>query len=114
MSLRDQLMVVTSTLEFDPRSLEQEELDVSAVPGRRDHGRRRRHAGPRSNLERVLGGTRTRRLRPRTDGGRVADWRTDSVFVVTTRATRLRPRTRRRQEEGPDGRRVRSFVVWWS
>ena len=45
-SLRDQLMVVTSTLEFDPRSLEQEELDVSAVPDRRDHERRRRAPEP--------------------------------------------------------------------
>ena len=45
-SLRDQLMVVTSTLEFDPRSLEQEELDVSAVPATRDDEERRRAAGP--------------------------------------------------------------------
>ncbi|MGO4662763.1 caspase domain-containing protein [Terrabacter sp. 2TAF16] len=84
-SLRDQLMVVTSTLEFDPRSLEQEELDVSAVPAA---GTTRSADGPpalRSTLERVLGGTRTRRLGPRTASAAVADWRTDSVFVVTTR-----------------------------
>ena len=84
-SLRDQLMVVTSTLEFDPRSLEQEELDVSAVPA---IGTTRSAGEPpalRSNLERVLGGTRTRRLGPRTPSAAVADWRTDSVFVVTTR-----------------------------
>lgn len=86
-SLRDQLMVVTSTLEFDPRSLEQEELDVSAVPGAT--GSAVRSADPpaalRSNLERALGGTRTRRLGPSAAAAAVADWRTDSVFVVTSR-----------------------------
>ena len=84
-SLRDQLMVVTSTLEFDPRSLEQEELDVSAVPAT---GTTRGAGNPpalRSNLERVLGGTRTRRLGPSAAAAAVADWRTDSVFVVTVR-----------------------------
>ena len=39
----------------------------------------------RSNLERVLGGTRTRRLGPSAAAAAVADWRTDSVFVVTSR-----------------------------
>jgi hypothetical protein len=86
-SLRDQLMVVTSTLEFDPRSLEQEELDVTVMPG--TGGSRVRSAdlpgAPRSNLERVLGGTRTRRLGPSSTAAAVADWRTDSVFVVTSR-----------------------------
>ncbi|KRF39428.1 caspase family protein [Terrabacter sp. Soil810] len=83
-SLRDQLMVVTSTLEFDPRSLEQEELDVSAAPS---VGTTRSADPPalRSNLERVLGGTRTRRLGPSVAAAAVADWRTDSVFVVTSR-----------------------------
>jgi hypothetical protein len=84
-SLRDQLMVGMSTLEFDPRSLEQEELDVSAVPAA---GTTRGAGVPpalRSNLERVLGGTRTRRLGPSAAAAAVADWRTDSVFVVTTR-----------------------------
>jgi hypothetical protein len=84
-SLRDQLMVVTSTLEFDPRSLEQEELDVSAVPAA---GTTRGVGDPpaaRSTLERALGGTRTRRLGPSRAAAAVADWRIDSVFVVTTR-----------------------------
>ncbi len=45
-SLRDQLMVVTSTLEFDPRSLEQEELDVSAVPAAGTTRSADVHAGP--------------------------------------------------------------------
>ena len=83
-SLRDQLMVVTSTVEFDPRSLQQEELDVSAPPAGTTRSADA-SAAPRSNLERVLGGTRTRRLGPRPDVAAVADWRTDSVFVVTVR-----------------------------
>ena len=84
-SLRDQLMVVTSTLEFDPRSLEQEEIDVSAVPGAAVPTRGGPDGGARSTLDHVLGGIRTRRLGPATNGAAVADWRTDSVFVVTTR-----------------------------
>jgi hypothetical protein len=84
-SLRDQLMVVTSTLEFDPRSLEQEELDVSAVPTGGTTRGADVHPSPRSNLERALGGTRTRRLGRSPEETGVADWRTDSVFVVTVR-----------------------------
>ncbi|GAA2742487.1 hypothetical protein GCM10009868_12650 [Terrabacter aerolatus] len=83
-SLRDQLMVVTSTVEFDPRSLEQEELDVSAPPAESVRGVDT-PAGAASTLDRVLGGTRTRRLGPRPEGAALADWRTDSVFVVTSR-----------------------------
>ena len=78
-------MVVTSTLEFDPRSLEQEELDVSAVPAAGTTRGADVHPSPRSNLERALGGTRTRRLGPSPEAAGVADWRTDSVFVVTVR-----------------------------
>ena len=84
-SLRDQLMVVTSTLEFDPRSLEQEELDVSAVPAAGTTRGADVAPSPRSNLERALGGTRTRRLGRSPEAAGVADWRTDSVFVVTVR-----------------------------
>jgi hypothetical protein len=84
-SLRDQLMVVTSTLEFDPRSLEQEELDVSAVPTAGTTRGADVAPSPRSNLERALGGTRTRRLGRSPEAAGVADWRTDSVFVVTVR-----------------------------
>ncbi len=84
-SLRDQLMVVTSTLEFDPRSLDQEELDVSAVPAAGTTRGADVAPSPRSNLERALGGTRTRRLGGSPESAGVADWRTDSVFVVTVR-----------------------------
>ena len=90
-SLRDQLMVVTGTIEFDPRSLDQEELDVSAVPtpssttrGSRAATGANRSADGGSNLDRALVSTRTRRLAARTTAA-VADWRTDSVFVVTSR-----------------------------
>ena len=85
-SLRDQLMVVASTIEFDPRSLEQDELDVSAAPTSRP-GPNRGADLPEaaSNLERALQGTRTRRLGPSARAAAVADWRTDSVFVVTKR-----------------------------
>lgn len=84
-SLRDQLMVVTSTLEFDPRTLEQEELDVSEVPAAGTTRGADMAPSPRSNLERALGGTRTRRLGRSPESAGVADWRTDSVFVVTVR-----------------------------
>ncbi|HYQ33827.1 MAG TPA: caspase family protein [Lapillicoccus sp.] len=84
-SLRDQLMVVTSTLEFDPRTLEQEELDVSEVPAAGTTRGADMAPSPRSNLERALGGTRTRRLGRSPEAAGVADWRTDSVFVVTVR-----------------------------
>jgi len=87
-SLRDQLMVVTSTIEFDPRTLQQEELDVSAVPAPSSRTRGADEPAiqqPRSNLDRVLGGIRTRRLGPSATSAAVADWRTDSVFVVTSR-----------------------------
>jgi hypothetical protein len=85
-SLRDQLMVVTGTIEFDPRSLEQEELDVSAVPVPAGPVRGIADEGPPggSNLDRALGGTRTRRLSASSNAA-VADWRTDSIFVITTR-----------------------------
>ena len=93
-SVRDQLMVVTGTIEFDPRSLEQEELDVSAVPapaGGRAAGPTRAagdqpDASVSSSLDRALDRTRTRRLGPGSAASApVTDWRTDSVYVVTTR-----------------------------
>ncbi|GAA5032590.1 hypothetical protein GCM10023258_31700 [Terrabacter aeriphilus] len=97
-SVRDQLMVVTSTLEFDPRSLEQDELDVGAPPApRRPDGPTRGAVAAdgagaggggtaaRTSLDRVLGGVTTRRLGPTPNRAAVADWRTDSVFVVTSR-----------------------------
>ena len=83
--MTDHLKIVTSTLEFDPRSLEQPELDVSAAPGAAVPTRGGPDGGARSTLDHVLGGIRTRRLGPATSGAAVADWRTDSVFVVTTR-----------------------------
>ncbi len=81
-TVTDQLKVVTSTLEFDPRSLQQEELDVSvagSAPVRRGE------VQPRSTLERLLARVTTRRLGPASPAEAVADWRTDDVFVLTTR-----------------------------
>lgn len=81
-TLTDQLKVVTSTLEFDPRSLEQEELDVS---GAARPPVTRGHAPARSTLERLLARVTTRRLAAPSASEQVADWRTDDVYVVTTR-----------------------------
>jgi hypothetical protein len=81
-TLTDQLKVVTSTLEFDPRSLEQEELDVS---GAARPPVTRGHAPARSTLERLLSRVTTRRLAAPSASEQVADWRTDDVYVVTTR-----------------------------
>jgi hypothetical protein len=87
-SVTDVLVVVTSTIEFDPRSLQQGDLAVSAVPGQdgtRSLGVTTRSAfKPRSTLERMLGSITTRRLPPRTTET-IADWRTNRIDVVTTR-----------------------------
>jgi hypothetical protein len=88
-TVTDRLVVVTSTIEFDPRSLQQGDLAVSAVPG---HDGTRSLGGattrsafkPRSTLERMLGSITTRRLPPRTTET-IADWRTNRIDVVTTR-----------------------------
>lgn len=83
----DQLKVVTSTLEFDPRSLEQEELDVNAVEPPVMRG----HAPARSTLERALAHVTTRRLATSSPSEQLADWRTDDLYVVTTRPRRRGP-----------------------
>ena len=116
-SLRDQLMVVTSTLEFDPRSLEQEELDVSAVPRRRDHeGRRRCRAGdalePRAGARRhPYAASRAQRRGGR--GGRLAHrlrLRRHDPSRAPDRGAWVADMT-----EGPRRTaRVWSFFVWWS
>jgi len=88
-TVTDRLVVVTSTIEFDPRSLQQGDLAVSAVPGRGNAavaggGTTRSAFTPRSTLERMLGSVTTRRLPPRTTET-IADWRTNRIDVVTTR-----------------------------
>ncbi|MDC5698655.1 caspase family protein [Intrasporangium calvum] len=78
----DHLKIVTSTLEFDPRSLEQPELDVdvaTAAPVLRGG------TAPTSTLDRMLGRVATRSVRPATPPSGVADWRTDDLHVVTIR-----------------------------
>jgi hypothetical protein len=88
-TVTDRLIVVTSTIEFDPRSLQQGDLAVSTVPGPDGAdgpgGATTRSAfTPRSTLERMLGHVTTRRLPPRTTEA-VADWRTNRIDVVTSR-----------------------------
>ncbi|GAA2154649.1 caspase domain-containing protein [Humibacillus xanthopallidus] len=88
-TVTDRLIVVTSTMEFDPRSLQQGDLAVSTVPGS-DGGdgtggmTTRSAYTPRSTLERMLGSVTTRRLPPRSTEA-VADWRTNRIDVVTSR-----------------------------
>jgi hypothetical protein len=97
-SVTDVLMLVTSTLEFDPRTLEQDELDVAAVPVTGMAGAAPTVRGldasvapgtndPSTSLDGVLRSVRTRRATPARTGS-VADWRTDTVRVVTTRPRR--------------------------
>jgi hypothetical protein len=87
-TVTDRLIVVTSTIEFDPRSLQQGDLAVSTVPGSGADGpgglTTRSAFAPRSTLERMLGSVTTRRLPPRTTEA-VADWRTNRIDVVTSR-----------------------------
>lgn len=78
--LTDQLRVIVSTVEFDPRSLEQAELDVSTVSPVVVRG----DWLPRSTLDRVL--TRVaRRTVPTPPDVPMADWRIEDLRVVTTR-----------------------------
>ncbi|WP_242652731.1 caspase family protein [Intrasporangium flavum] len=90
-SVTDVLMLVTSTLEFDPRTLEQDELDVTAPPAPAgpvrgvDASAALGTSDPATSLDGVLRSVRTRRATPVARAGSVADWRTDTVRVVTTR-----------------------------
>lgn len=80
-SVTDHLKIVTSTLEFDPRSLEQPELDVDVaesapvVRGLREAG---------STLDRLLVRVATRGVEA-ASASQAADWRTDDLYVVTHR-----------------------------
>ncbi|WP_347351869.1 caspase family protein [Intrasporangium sp.] len=79
-TVTDHLKVIVSTLEFDPRSLQQPELDVAedGVPVRSV-------TEPRSTLDRLLTAVTTRRAQPAGPRQPVADWRTADVFVTTSR-----------------------------
>ena len=80
-SVTDRLLLVVSTLEFDPRSLHQDDLDAGASgPPPRNRG----IGDPRTTLGRLLARVTTRRLAPPTASA-VADWRTDDYLVVTVR-----------------------------
>ncbi|HKX66272.1 MAG TPA: caspase family protein, partial [Intrasporangium sp.] len=80
--LTDQLKIITSTLEFDPRSLEQPELEVDVVaPAAVVRGDR----AARSTLDRLLTRVSTRTAASTGTPSAVADWRTDDLYVVTKR-----------------------------
>ena len=92
-TVTDQLKLVSGTVEFDPRSLEQGELDLAAAPS--GDALTTRSADPPASgwgLPWADGAGRpgraglvTRRLGPSVSPEVGADWRTDDVFVHTTR-----------------------------
>lgn len=78
----DHLKVVVSTLEFDPRGLQQDDLSTGAPsPAPATRGL----TPPRTTLERLLTRVVTRRLGPTAPDAAVADWRTDDFWVTTSR-----------------------------
>jgi hypothetical protein len=81
-AMTDHLKIVTSTIEFDPRSLEQPELEVDLVDSAPVlRGGRAAH----STLDRLLTRLTTREAPPSETPRAIADWRTDDLYVVTTR-----------------------------
>jgi len=77
----DLLKIICSTEEFDPRTLEQGDLDITAEL--RPSGVR---AAPKSTLDRLLQRIGTRRARPEGgDGEATADWFARDVQVVSVR-----------------------------
>ncbi|WP_199422965.1 caspase family protein [Actinotalea solisilvae] len=81
--LDDLLKVVVSTDEFDPRSLDLPDLDVTnraALPAVRDLD------DPTSTLDRLLQRSATRRIRPRPKAGESrSDWATVDVLLLVER-----------------------------
>jgi pimeloyl-ACP methyl ester carboxylesterase len=82
----DVLKLIASTEPFDPRPLEQDDLEVSAPPRRevstRDGTQDR---APQSSLDRLLNRVATRRARPQSSGEATADWYTRDLTVVSVR-----------------------------
>ncbi|GAA3688440.1 hypothetical protein GCM10023081_27230 [Arthrobacter ginkgonis] len=76
----DVLKLIVSTEAFDPRSLQQGDLEVSAGPRAAVRGR-----GPRSSLDRMLTRVGTRLIRPLEEGEATADWYTRDIQVVAVR-----------------------------
>lgn len=81
----DVLKLIVSTEQFDPRNLQQEDLDISARP-RALVGVR---GTPGSSLDRLLLRVGTRRARPQSAGEVAADWYARDIQVVS-----VRPRAR--------------------
>ncbi|MEO6997954.1 MAG: caspase family protein [Terracoccus sp.] len=94
-TLTDQLKLITGTIEFDPRSLEQDELELTTAPPAGSRAALRSAATPASKSGGLPwaasadhGGSPslvTRRLGPQVSSAAGADWRTDDVYVRTTR-----------------------------
>ncbi|HET7475279.1 MAG TPA: caspase family protein [Dermatophilaceae bacterium] len=90
-SLTDQLKVIVSTSEFDPRSLQQDELDVSApaVATRSLPTLPSLPSMPTSTLERLVQRVTTRRVGPRPAANeRISDWTVIDTFVTVRRPAR--------------------------
>ncbi|OFE16396.1 peptidase C14 caspase catalytic subunit p20 [Humibacillus sp. DSM 29435] len=94
-TLTDQLKLVTSTIEFDPRSLEQDELELTLTPAAECPVTTRSMGQPATGGwslpwaagAEIVGRVEpvTRRLGPQVSPTTGADWRTDDAFVHTTR-----------------------------
>ena len=80
--MTDHLKIITSSLEFDPRSLEQPELEVDVVETAPVV---RGGQAARSTLDRLLTRVSTRNARSSEAPRAVADWRTDDLYVITRR-----------------------------
>lgn len=83
----DVLKVIVSTEEFDPRPMEQEDLEVTAPATRSapPSGWTAAQQPPTSTLDRLLRRVGTRRAKPQASGEAAADWFTKDLTVVSVR-----------------------------
>lgn len=89
-SLTDHLKVIVSTTEFDPRTLEQDELDVTSPEAvTRSAERSTAPSLPTSTLERLVQRVNTRRISPKPAATeRVSDWTVVDTYVTVSRPAR--------------------------
>lgn len=80
----DRLKLVVSTLEFDPRPLQQDDLDVGASAPEATRGAGAGAGAGLTTLDRLFARVRTRAAAAPA-APVVADWRADDYVVVTTR-----------------------------
>lgn len=93
----DVLKLIVSTEQFDPRPMEQADLDVSAPP--RSSTREVERSAPASTLDRLLRRVGTRRAKPQSSSEAAADWYTQDLTVVSVRR---RPGITTRADEPSD------------